>query len=193
MSSPVLHVVAGPNGAGKSTFVAHILQPVTHLPFINADEIAAERWPGAEPAHAYEASAAAAAAREHALASQQSFITETVFSHESKRDLVQQAGSLGYLVELHVVMVPEDLTVSRVGYRVAHGGHSVPETKIRERYGRLWNLIAEARASASTTIFYDNTRARSPFRPVAEYRRGLLVGEAVWPTWTPAVLLGSGT
>jgi len=45
VSTAVLHVLAGPNGAGKSTFVNRVLQPVNHLPFIDAGVIAAERWP----------------------------------------------------------------------------------------------------------------------------------------------------
>lgn len=77
MSTPVLHVLAGPNGAGKSTFVHRVLVPVTRLPFINADEIAAERWPGEEAEHAYAASEAAAGARSELLEQRSSFITET--------------------------------------------------------------------------------------------------------------------
>ncbi|MFT4035805.1 MAG: hypothetical protein QM679_09565 [Patulibacter sp.] len=53
------------------------------LPFVNADEIAAERWPGEESAHAYEASAAAAEVRAALLEQRRSSITETVFSHPS--------------------------------------------------------------------------------------------------------------
>ena len=94
MSTPVLHVLAGPNGSGKSTFVHEVLRPVTRLPFVNADEIAAARWPGDEMAHAYEASAAAATERGALLEQRRSFITETVFSHESKVDLVR-AGVAG--------------------------------------------------------------------------------------------------
>ena len=57
---PVLHLLAGPNGAGKSTYVHDVLSPATVLPFINADEIA----------------------------DGSSFISETVFSHPSKIELV---------------------------------------------------------------------------------------------------------
>ena len=52
---PVLHLLAGPNGAGKSSYVHDVLAPVTHLPFINADVIAAQRWPDTQLEHAYEA------------------------------------------------------------------------------------------------------------------------------------------
>lgn len=191
MSTAVLHILAGPNGSGKSTFVHEVLQPVTHLPFINADEIAAARWPGREEEHAYEASAAAAAARDEAMAQRTSFITETVFSHPSKLDLVARAYAAGYLVELHVMLVPEDLAVARVTYRVARGGHSVPEDKVRERYRRLWSLVAQARTPADRTAFYDNTRG-TPFVLVARFERGHVIGEAAWPAWTPPELTSSG-
>jgi predicted ABC-type ATPase len=38
------------------------------------------------------------------------------------------------------------------------------------------------------STFYDNSRAKVPFRIVAAYERGRLVGEADWPAWTPTVL-----
>ena len=123
MTSPVLHILAGPNGAGKSTFVRSILRPITHLQFVNADVIAAERWPGQESIHAYEASAAASAARDECVRHHASFITETVFSHPSKIDLLQQCITAGYIVNLHVILVPEELSVMRVAQRVAEGGH----------------------------------------------------------------------
>jgi predicted ABC-type ATPase len=190
VSSPALHLVAGPNGAGKSTFVRTVLQPVTHLPVINADDIAAQRWPGRESEQAYAASAAATAARDEALGQRRSFISETVFSHPSKLDLIAEAVSVGYLVSLYVVMVPEDVSVKRVEYRVAQGGHTVPETKVRERYRRLWQLVSVARELADHTTFYDNGRARTPFVDVAHYERGRLIGHATWPTWTPRALTG---
>ncbi|WP_354245149.1 zeta toxin family protein [Arthrobacter sp. UYEF20] len=188
MSSPVLHVLAGPNGAGKSTFAQVVLQPVTHLPFINADEIAALRWPGQEAEHAYDASAAAMAARDDALSHRRSFITETVFSHPSKVDLIKQSILAGYLVTLHVILIPEDVAVMRVEYRVTLGGHTVPETKVRERYRRLWDLIAEARDLADRCIFYDNSLASTPFLPIANYESGRLIGDPAWPGWTPSAL-----
>jgi predicted ABC-type ATPase len=187
VSSPGLYVLAGPNGSGKSTFAREVLQPVTHLPFINADEIAAQRWPGREEQHAYKASAAAAAAREEAFSRRESFITETVFSHPSKLDLVARAVQVGYRVELHVMLVPEDLAVARVAYRVADGGHTVPEEKVRQRYRRLWKLVAQARRIAHRSRFYDNSRGAA-FAPVAVYELGHPVGTPAWPSWTPAAL-----
>ena len=123
------------------------------------------------------------------MAESASFITETVFSHPSKVDLVARASALGYLVHLHVVMVPESLAVARVAARVALGGHDVPADKVRERYARLWPLVATARDVADRATFYDNSRAARPFRVVAAYDHGRLVGRAGWPAWTPVSLV----
>lgn len=189
MSTPLLCLLAGPNGSGKSTFAREVLIPVTGLPFINADEIAASKWPGEEVSHAYEASAAAAALRGQAIADRRSFITETVFSHPSKVSLIEQALQVGYRVELHVMVIPEDLAVERVAYRVSEGGHTVPPEKIRQRYRRLWALIADARAIAHRVTFYDNSRSR-PFQHVATYERGRPVGSLAWPIWAPEEITG---
>lgn len=160
MSTPLLYVLAGPNGSGKSTFADVVLRPATGLSFVNADEIAAAEG---------------------------SFIAETVFSHPSKVALVEQATQAGYRVELHVLLLPEDVAVARVAYRVRTGGHTVPPDKIRERYRRLWGLVAQARAIVHRATFYDNSRSR-PFQPVAVFERGHPVGTPTWPAWAPEVL-----
>jgi predicted ABC-type ATPase len=188
-NDPILLLLAGPNGSGKSTLAVRRLVPVTRLPFINADLIAKDRWPGEEVHRAMDASQAAAHEREVLLAHRRSFITETVFSHRSKVELVRSARSLGYIVQMHVVLIPVDLCVARVAERVRDGGHDVPEERIRARYERLWPLVHEACVQADQARFYDNSSAASPLRPVAELERGRLIGTPDWPSWIPAVLL----
>jgi predicted ABC-type ATPase len=188
MSDPVLHLLAGPNGAGKSTLYEAVVGPATHLEFVNADAIAAARWPEDPSGRSYEASAVAADRRTELLGQRRSFVTETVFSHQSKLELLRAAMTAGYLVTLHVVMVPEGLAVARVTSRVASGGHTVPEQKIRMRYQRLWPLIAEAIKLVDNAFVYDNTRAKPAFRVVATFERGSLIGAADWPRWTPKLL-----
>jgi len=188
VSTPHLHLVAGPNGSGKTTLIERVLQPVTHLPLVNADRIASERWPGGELAHAYEASRLAERERKRLMLARTSFIAETVFSHESKVVLAEQAAMLGYLVQLHVVLVPVDLAVARVQDRVRRGGHDVPENKVRERYDRLWPLIARTVTRADRTDFYDNSSAGTALRRVAHAESGRLIGGADWPAWAPTVL-----
>lgn len=182
---PVLHLLAGCNGAGKSTLYERVIGPATGLPFINADLIAKRVFPGDEERQSYEAARLAAAARDSAMGRGDSFVAETVFSHPSKVELVRRAVSLEYAVTLHVVMVPEELAVVRTRLRREQGGHAVPEEKVRARYRRLWSIIEEAVAIAQGTIVYDNAQARRPFKIVARYREGMLVGEPAWPSWSP--------
>ena len=188
MTTPVLHLVAGPNGAGKTTFYERLLGPVTGLDFVNADLIAAEEWPGDELRHAYDASALAQQERERRLAERTSFVAETVFSHASKVDLVRGARRAGYIVILHVIVVPVDQSVRRVEERVRHGGHDVPEAKVRERHGRLWPIVREAMDLAEETSVYDNSLATDPFRKVLAYRLGQRFWEHDPPTWLPEAL-----
>ena len=183
-----LDLVVGPNGAGKSTFVALTLAPL--LPrsvFVNADEIAKQRWPDDPSAHAYDAAQVASDTRLKLIELGQSFIAETVFSHPSKLELLRVAQAADFTVVLHVLLIPEDLAATRVRYRVAAGGHDVPETKIRERYRRLWPLVTEAMAQADGATVYDNSRRSGP-RIVAQMSRGDIIGRASWPAWTPQAL-----
>ena len=183
-----LDLVVGPNGAGKSTFVELTLAPL--LPgsaFVNADEIAKHRWPQSPAQHSYEAARIASDTRLKLIELGESFISETVFSHPSKLELIDTAQATGYTLVLHVVMIPEDLAVLRVQHRVLAGGHRVPEDKIRERHQRLWPLVAAAGARADISTFYDNSAVRGP-RIIAQLAGGFVVGSSAWPTWTPHVL-----
>jgi predicted ABC-type ATPase len=189
MTDPVLHLIVGPNGAGKSSLFDLVIEPVTHLEFVNADVIAAATYPDDPAGGSYEAARLAADRRSELLTARRSFATETVFSHPSKLEFLRAAVDAGYLTTLHVVVVPEALAVARVANRVANGGHRVPATKVRARYRRLWPLVAEAIGTAASTSVYDNSRASEPFRLVARFECGRLVGDADWPGWTPDALV----
>lgn len=188
MSTPTLHVIAGPNGAGKSTFQQAVLAPST-LEFVSADLIAEPTWPGQAAEHTYEAAALAAAQRDALLAAGISFVTETVFSHESKLELVATAAQLGYVVYLYVIIIPEDQAVGRVALRAELGGHDVPEGKIRSRHRRLWAHVAEAIKIADMSLVYDNSRTDAPFAPVATFHAGTRTGQRQWPPWSPSELV----
>jgi predicted ABC-type ATPase len=183
-----LDLVIGPNGAGKSTFVALTLAPLLRgSVFVNADEIAKSRWPDDPAARSYDAARVAADTRSTLIAQGRSFIAETVFSHPSKLQLVDTAHAAGFVVALHVVLIPEDLAVHRVVYRVRAGGHHVPEDKIRERYQRIWALAAEAIARCDLATVYDNSHRSGP-RIVARFSVGQPTVTPAWPSWSPTAL-----
>lgn len=182
-----LDLVVGPNGAGKSTFVEFVLSSA--LPstmFVNADVIAEERWPEDQLAHGHDAARAAEEIRERLIARGESFITETVASHPSKVDLVRRAVAAGYHVHVIVVAVPEELSVQRVKLRVDAGGHDVPVDKIRARWARLWDVVADMIALAGSAEVYDNS-GPGPVG-VATFVAGDIVGAPRWPDWMPDAL-----
>ncbi len=188
--TPRLDLVVGCNGAGKTTLVERTLLPIVQTPFVNADEIAKRRWPDDPVAHSYDAAQIADRTRNALIGLQRSFIAETVFSHPSKLDLVGFAQHHGFRVILHVVMVPEELAVQRVRLRVSSGGHQVPEEKIRQRYHRVWPLVAQAIWRCDQATVYDNTGRRTVV--VARFIDGLEATPARWPDWTPHALLHVG-
>jgi predicted ABC-type ATPase len=183
-----LDLVAGPNGAGKSTFVELTLAPLlSGSVFVNADEIAKQRWPDDPSAHAYDAALIAAQTRTKLIELRRPFIAETVFSHPSKLELIDSAHGAGYTVVLHVLLIPEELAVQRVAYRVRAGGHPVAENKVRQRYQRLWTLVADAITRCDHATVYDNSGIKGP-RIVAQMTDGFIVGSSSWPDWTPQPL-----
>jgi predicted ABC-type ATPase len=184
-----LDIIAGPNGAGKTTLFERIIAPARPgLPFVNADRIAADRFPGDEARHAYDAADIAAAARTAMINARLDFCTETVFSHSSKIDLIVTAVTSGHEVVLHVVMIPFRLSQLRVAARVASGGHEVPASKLAPRYERLWPHVATATPNCFRAVFYDNAMDSGPFE-VASFRYGVPDYEPRWPNWTPQALV----
>jgi predicted ABC-type ATPase len=109
-----------------------------------------------------------------------------VLSHRSTLTLVEDAVAAGYLVHLHLVIIPVSLTVVRVAHRAGRGGHTVPENKVRGRFERLWAVVVPAVAIADRATVYDNSRAATPLRVGAECFNGTILGTADWPVWTPA-------
>jgi predicted ABC-type ATPase len=186
-----LDLLVGPNGAGKTTFFERIIEPDRPgLPFVNADRIAAQRFPGEEAERSYEAALIAADARTALINARLDFCTETVFSHPSKVDLINLAISAGYDVALHVIMIPLELSGPRVAARVESGGHSVPADKLADRHRRIWPLVAQVVPVCWRAIFYDNSADSGPAE-VASFRVGIADYEPRWPTWTPDVIAGS--
>lgn len=176
---PVLIILAGPNGAGKSTLYRNELQArYRSLEFINADELAMRYFGHA--AQTVEESRMgqhlADARREALMTANQSFITESTFSHRSKLELLRQAQALGYRVFVyHVNVQSPTLSVLRVAHRVLQGGHPVPEDKIRGRYERNQQLIRQAIMRADIGYVFDNSMAAQPCRLALEFRAGLIV------------------
>ena len=186
---PIVAILAGPNGAGKSTLYHRRVAPLLSVPFVNADDIQRTELKEDSPKAAYRAAEIAAERRDTFLNDGVSFATETVFSHESKLDLIDRAYAAGHFVIIfHVGVESPDLSVERVKGRVAEGGHMVPEDKIRARYERNGPLIREAVLRGHRAEVYDNSTLNSAPRHVLSFSEGKLVhADPNLPTWTSSL------
>ena len=158
----VFYLLAGPNGAGKSTlYKALALQGTipASAEFVNADlHEAAHLQHIADPEARSEAARHwADARRAELLRTGESFVSETVFSHESKLALIEAAQQLGFFVMLIVVCLddPQRL-LARVAGRITEGGHAVPPERILARYPRTLANLSVAVRLADLAILYDS-------------------------------------
>jgi predicted ABC-type ATPase len=96
--------------------------------------------------------------RKKLLAEMRKFSFETVFSHASKLDIMQQAVELGYKVYLYFVSTEDpEINKFRVAARKMKGGHDVPPEKIESRYYRSLNLLYDASQICYQAFFFDNS------------------------------------
>lgn len=87
-----------------------------------------------------------------------SFTFETVMSHISKVEFLQEAKRQGFKTYLYYVSTVDPvINIARVQYRVSIGGHAVPEQKIVERYYRSINLLMQAVDASDRTYLFDNS------------------------------------
>ena len=156
-NQPVLIVIAGPNGSGKST-ITKDLEQRTGFPdiYINADEIKKD-----EDISDIEAWERAEQQRADALNNRESFAFETVFSHPSKINFIQQAKDAGYWVRLYFICTQDaDINVQRVRERHNTGGHDVPEDKIRNRYTRSMQILSQTLSVVDEAEIFNNSWER---------------------------------
>jgi predicted ABC-type ATPase len=189
-SGPTLHLLAGINGAGKTTFYQKVLQEMTPgAEFVNADELARERWPDEIDARSAEAARLADQRRRALLEERRTFVAETVFSHPSKLELVREARVRGFRVVLyHVHVSTPDLARERVATRVSRGGHDVPDEKIDARFPRTLELIRQAATFADLTYVFDNSGLGRTHTHVMTLEHGTVVRLAARiPSWARQV------
>jgi len=173
---PTMVVLVGPNGAGKSTLYEARVAPSFAGPFINADIIQRDELCDPSPSASYEAAEIASSRRTDYLARGRDFATETVFSHPSKLELINEARNRGFtVIVMHVGVDTPDLSVARVGTRVDEGGHIVPEDKIRTRYARGAPLIRAAILNADRGMVFDNSRLNQSPSHCLSFAKGRLV------------------
>lgn len=196
MNQPIFHLLAGPNGAGKSTLYRALVSSGTigrELEFVNADLYERDHLQHiADPQERSEAARDWADRRRAALLDAKlGFVSETVFSHESKLSLISHAQALGYQVALYVVSVDDPKRLlARVSQRVEEGGHHVPAERILQRYPRTMANLKTAVRLADAAFVFDAVEAeQGAHRLVAlcEREQTTLLADKL-PSWVMAML-----
>jgi predicted ABC-type ATPase len=163
--TPTLHLIAGPNGVGKSSlYWARVADGVIHpnAEFVNADLHERDHLqPISDPQTRSEAARHWADARRATLlASGKTFVSETVFSHDSKLAFIRDAQAAGFVVALYVLCLDDPAQLlPRVVQRVAEGGHSVPPERILQCYPRTLANLKQAIRIADLAFLYDTSNA----------------------------------
>jgi predicted ABC-type ATPase len=196
MTSPIFYLLAGPNGAGKSTLYKALASIGTIDP--SAEFVNADLYEAAHLHHIQDPQARSIAARDWAdarrsalLQQKQSFVSETVFSHESKIALIDAAQAQGFQVLLFVVGLDDPTRLlARVAQRVAEGGHNVPADRILSRYPRTLANLKPAVRKANAAFLYDSNEDFHPSHELVAVCVGDVVQPQIvaLPQWAKTVL-----
>jgi predicted ABC-type ATPase len=196
MTAPIFYLLAGPNGAGKSTLykaLASIGTIDATAEFVNADLYEAAHLQNIQDPQARSLAARdwAEARRSELLQQKQSFVSETVFSHESKIALIDDAKAQGFQVLLFVVGLDDPTRLlARVAQRVKEGGHNVPADRVLARYPRTLANLKPALRKASAAFLYDSNEDLHPSHELVAICVGDLTQPQIGslPQWAKTVL-----
>ena len=201
-NSPVIAVLAGVNGAGKSSVAGGFLLKEGDT-FFNPDTVA-QQIRNLHPdiplamanAHAWQIGKALL---EQAIAAGRDYRFETTLGGRSIAQLLEKAARAGHRLHIWFCgLASPDLHIRRVRSRVSHGGHDIPEEKIRERWNRsrenlirLLPLIDHLRV-IDNSAESDPAEGQSP-RPVLllEMQRGKITAPADLsgaPEWAQPII-----
>lgn len=188
---PTVIVLGGINGAGKSTSARTLLaEQLAVRTFVNADEIARGLNAFAPEAVAIAAGRVMLDRLRELSQARADFAFETTLAGRTYLPFLRGLRQDGYAVELYYFWLRSpELAVERVGARVRRGGHGIPESTIRQRYGRsLANFWTGYRPEADSWFVYDNS-ADEPVLLAAGSGVGSaeVADEAGWQSFRKAV------
>jgi predicted ABC-type ATPase len=167
---PMVLVLAGVNGAGKSSVGGAMLHE-HGLTWFNPDafsrELTARGGIGKEAADAA-AWGYGKARLEAAIADKTDFAFETTLGGSTMARLIDTAAATHDVVMIFCGLDSIERHIARVKLRVRHGGHDIPEGRIRSRWSSARrNLIALLPRLAHLQLF-DNSQEAPPGSDIPE-------------------------
>lgn len=153
-------IIAGPNGAGKTTFARTFLpREGGCLTFINADYIAQGLSPLAPELGAVRAGKLMIKEIDRMLERGESFTIETTLSGLVYARKIPHWRALGYSVTLIFLSLPSsEAALERVRFRVAQGGHAIPDDDVKRRFVKgLHNFEEKYKVLVNKWFLFDNS------------------------------------
>lgn len=163
---PRVAVLAGINGAGKTTASQKILTGVMKIPtFVNADAIARGLNAFNPEGEAIRAGRIMLDYLHDLAARRRDFALETTLSGKTYAPWLESLRATGYEVyHFYYWLRNPELAIQRVAERVRAGGHFIPDTTVRQRYGRsLKNFFELYRPVTTEWRVYDNSEKQGRF------------------------------
>ena len=198
----MIAVLAGVNGAGKSSVAGGFLLKEGDT-FFNPDTVA-QQIRNLHPdiplamanAHAWQIGKALL---EQAIAAGRDYRFETTLGGRSIAQLLEKAARAGHRLHIWFCgLASPDLHIRRVRSRVLHGGHDIPEEKIRERWNRSRENLIRLLPLIDHLRVIDNSAESDPAeghrpRPVLllEMQRGKITAPADLsgaPEWAQPII-----
>ena len=168
----ILYVFAGPNGSGKSTLVANLaLWNNFDIKYINADIIATQQFSHItdEKQRNYQSMFYTMDLVQDYISKGKSFCYETVLSHPSKLDIVDQAKQNGYkIISVFVCTQSPQINIKRVQKRASQGGHDVPPEKIEQRYYKSKQNWQVLKTLSDEVYEFDNSKEKGEYNETSE-------------------------
>ena len=198
----MIAVLAGVNGAGKSSVAGGFLLKEGDT-FFNPDTVA-QQIRNLHPdiplatanAHSWQIGKALL---EQAIACGRDYRFETTLGGRSIAQLLEKAARAGHRLHIWFCgLASPDLHIRRVRSRVSHGGHDIPEEKIRERWNRSRENLIRLLPLIDHLRVIDNSAESDPAeghrpRPVLllEMQRGKITAPADLsgaPEWAQPII-----
>lgn len=162
-------LIAGVNGAGKSTLY-QTLDALQVMERVNIDEIVRTFGDWKNFVDVLNAGKIAVNKIKEYFNNGISFNQETTLCGNAILKNIDRAKSLGYEIELHYVGLESiELAKQRIAYRVAHGGHGIPDADVERRYVESFEHLNMVKDKCDLVVLYDNTEV---FNRFAIYKNG---------------------
>jgi len=178
-------MLAGVNGAGKSSVLGvHVLEK--EFDWFNPDQFARELLvsTGMELACANgEAWSEGLRRLRKAIEQGREYAFETTLGGNTIREELLRAATSHDLHMLYCGLSDVDTHLRRIALRVAHGGHPIPEAKVRERFTASPRNLITLMPHLTSLNVYDNSAEASPdgIAPDPKLLLMLSGGQLVYP------------